>query len=103
MDWTALGALLAGVGTLAGAFVAWAGKRGENKINHSGTAITGYSSLTEDLWKERLALKEELSGKREELLNRTTALAQEAAARASAEAEVIRLRDLVKRLGGDPS
>lgn len=82
MDWATLGALLAGAGTLAGAVVAWLGKRGENHIAHQGVALTGFSSLTDNLQEE---------------------LARKTADAAAAEAEVARLRRLVIDLGGDPS
>ena len=81
MDWATLGTLLAGVGTLAGAVVAWLGKRGENRIAHSGVALTGFSSLTDNLQEE---------------------LARKTAQAAAAEAEVSRLRRIIDDLGGDP-
>lgn len=74
MDATTLGTLLAGVGALAGAVVAFVGKRGENAIN-------GYSSLTQDLQEERDALRGQL---------------------AERDVEITRLRALVKDLGGTP-
>ncbi|MEU5838763.1 hypothetical protein ABZ820_34580 [Streptomyces diacarni] len=82
MDATALGALLVGVGGLASAVVAFVGKRGEN-------AITGYSSLTNDLQEERDALRLQLA----ELYGQ----------RAADQAEIARLRGIVTQLGGDPS
>ncbi|MFH8369207.1 hypothetical protein [Streptomyces sp. NPDC018031] len=80
MDATTLGALLVGVGGLASAVVAAIGKRGEN-------AITGYSSLTNDLQEERDALRVQL--------------AEAHAQHAAAQAEIARLRAVVTALGGD--
>lgn len=51
---TTLGSVLALVGVLAGSVVAYLGKRGE-------TAVTGYSSLTNDLQEERLALRQQIT------------------------------------------
>ncbi|MEU0109497.1 hypothetical protein ABZ313_29650 [Streptomyces sp. NPDC006251] len=88
MDVTTLGSLLVGVGAVAGAVVAYLGKRGEN-------AITVYGSLTNDLQEERDALKAE-----REALN--TRLAEQAALRAADQAEIARLRALIVHLGGEP-
>lgn len=89
MDAATLGTLLVGVGAVVGVGVTYVGKRGEN-------AITGYTSLTDQL-------QEELARKQTELADKSAALAQEAAARAAAEAENSRLRGIITRLGGDPS
>ena len=80
MDATALGALLAGVGGVAAAVVTWLGKRGEN-------ALTGYSSLTNDLQEERDALRLQVAE-----LN---------AKRAADQVEITRLRIENARLGGN--
>ncbi|MGW0495033.1 hypothetical protein ACWD0Z_06220 [Streptomyces sp. NPDC003007] len=85
---TALGALLVGVGGLAGAVVAYLGKRGEN-------ALTGFSSLTDNLQEER----DRLDRKNAELL---TELAEQSALRAADQAEIARLRALIIHLGGQP-
>ncbi|MFE0875341.1 hypothetical protein ACFW4X_10735 [Streptomyces smyrnaeus] len=82
MDATALGALLLGVGGVASAVVAFVGKRGEN-------AITGYSSLTNDLQEERDALRAQVT--------------ELHALRAADQAEIARLRGIITTLGGDPS
>lgn len=82
MDVATLGALLVGVGGLASAVVAAIGKRGEN-------AITGYTSLTDQLQEERDALRVQL--------------AEVHAQRAADQAEIARLRGIVTHLGGDPS
>ncbi|MEU0807355.1 hypothetical protein [Streptomyces sp. NPDC005970] len=78
---TALGALLVGLGGVATAAVTFLGKRSEN-------AITGYSSLTNDLQEERDALRMQV----------TEAHAQ----RAADLAEITRLRMEIVRLGGTP-
>jgi uncharacterized membrane-anchored protein YhcB (DUF1043 family) len=88
LDATTLGSLLVGVGAVVGGVVAYLGKRGEN-------ALTGYSSLTNDLQEERDALKAERTD-----LN--TKLAEQAALRAADQAEIARLRGLIIQLGGQP-
>lgn len=85
---TTLGSLLMGVGAVVGGLVAYLGKRGEN-------ALTGYSSLTNDLQEERDSLKAE----RDALNSR---LAEVAALRAADQAEIARLRAEITRLGGQP-
>ncbi|AGP56197.1 hypothetical protein [Streptomyces rapamycinicus] len=77
----ALGSLLVGAGGLAAAVVAWLGKRGEN-------ALTGYSSLTNDLQEERDALRLQLT--------------ELHAQRSADQAEITRLRIEIARLGGQP-
>ncbi|MEV6593459.1 hypothetical protein [Streptomyces acidicola] len=90
MDATALGSLLVGVGVgaVAGGVVAYLGKRGEN-------ALTGYSSLPNDLQEER----DRLDGKVTEL---NAKLAELSALRAADQAEIARLRALAIQLGGQP-
>jgi cell division protein FtsB len=87
LDATTLGSLLVGVGAVVGGVVAYLGKRGEN-------ALTGYSSLTNDLQEERDALKAE----RTEL---NAKLAELSALRAADQAEIARLRALIPP-GGQP-
>jgi uncharacterized protein YlxW (UPF0749 family) len=87
LDATTLGSLLVGVGAVVGGVVAYLGKRSEN-------AITGYSSLTNDLQEERDALKAE----RTEL---NAKLAELSALRAADQAEIARLRALIPP-GGHP-
>ena len=81
MDATTIGSLLVGVGAVVGGLVAYLGKRGEN-------ALTGYSSLTNDLQEER----DRLDKKVNEL---NTRLAEQAALRAADQAEIARLRALI--------
>lgn len=88
MDATTLGAVLAFAGVVSGSAVAYLGKRGEN-------ALTGYSSLTNDLQEERAELKAERvqwQAERAEL----------AAQHAVDQAELARLRALIIQLGGQP-
>jgi uncharacterized protein involved in exopolysaccharide biosynthesis len=87
LDATTLGSLLVGIGAVVGGVVAYLGKRGEN-------ALTGYSSLTNDLQEERDALKAE----RTEL---NAKLAELSALRAADQAEIARLRALIPP-GGQP-
>ncbi|MEV8245046.1 hypothetical protein AB0R01_14890 [Streptomyces rochei] len=85
---TTLGSLLVGVGAVVGGLVAYLGKRGEN-------ALTGYSSLTDNLQEER----DRLDRKVAELL---AELAEQSALRAADQAELARLRALIIQLGGQP-
>jgi hypothetical protein len=87
MDATALGTLLVGVGTVVGAAVAYLGKRGE-------TAVTGYSSLTDQLQEERADL-------RQQVIERDARLAEQAALRATDQAEIARLRAEIQHLRGE--
>ena len=86
MDVTTIGSLLVGVGAVVGGLVAYLGKRGEN-------ALTGYSSLTNDLQEER----DRLDAKVTEL---NAKLADQAALRAADQAEIARLSALIISLGG---
>lgn len=88
MDATTLGSVLAFVGVLAGAVVAYLGKRGE-------TALTGYSSLTGDLQEERDRLDRKVT-------DQAVALAEQSALRAADQAEIARLRAIIIQLGGQP-
>lgn len=88
MDATTLGAVLAFAGVLSGSVVAYLGKRGEN-------ALTGYSSLTNDLQEERDRLDAKVTELHKEI-------AEHAALRAADQAEIARLRSLITQLGGQP-
>ncbi|MEV8625261.1 hypothetical protein [Streptomyces sp. NPDC051079] len=99
---TLAGALLALVGVLATAVVAYVGKRGE-------LSLTGLGKLTDELQEERTSLKAEVTALKEEIVRHQTtlvakdaALAEAAARRAAAEAETARLRLMIAHLGGDP-
>lgn len=85
MDPTTLGSVLVGVGAVAAAVVAYLGKRGEN-------ALTGYSSLTNELQEERDRLDRRVDA----------LLAEQATLRAAHQAELDRLRALIIQLGGQP-
>ncbi|MER7153759.1 hypothetical protein ABT366_23415 [Streptomyces lydicus] len=80
--------MLALAGVLSGAVVAYLGKRGEN-------ALTGYSSLTDNLQEERDRLDRKAT-------EQALALAEQSALRAADQAEIARLRALVFQLGGIP-
>jgi outer membrane murein-binding lipoprotein Lpp len=88
LDATTLGSLLVGLGAVVGAVVAYVGKRGEN-------ALTGYSSLTNDLHEER----DRLDSKVTEL---NAKVAELSSLRAADQAEIARLRALIVHLGGEP-
>ncbi|MEU2992601.1 hypothetical protein ACOZDZ_22115 [Streptomyces griseoincarnatus] len=85
---TTLGSLLVGVGAVVGGLVAYLGKRGEN-------ALTGYSSLTDNLQEER----DRLDARVRELLAEQ---AEQSALRAADQAEIARLRAMIIHLGGHP-
>lgn len=88
MDATTIGSVLGSAGVVAAAVVAYFGKRGE-------TAVTGYSSLTDQL-------QEELASKRAELTEKNVVIAEQAALRAADQAEIARLRALLIQHGGTP-
>ncbi|MFF8980167.1 hypothetical protein ACF08A_25565 [Streptomyces cellulosae] len=92
---TTLGSLLMGVGAVVGGLVAYLGKRGEN-------ALTGYSSLTNDLQEERDSLRAERDSLKAERDTLNSRLAEVAALRAADQAEIARLRAENIRLGGQP-
>ncbi|MFD8279709.1 hypothetical protein ACFV47_10995 [Streptomyces solisilvae] len=88
MDATTLGSVLALVGVLADAVVAYLGKRSEN-------ALTGYSSLTDNLQEERDRLDWQVT-------ERDAKIAELASLRAADQAEIARLRSIIIQLGGTP-
>lgn len=88
MDATTIGAWLALAGVLSGSVVAYLGKRSEN-------ALTGYSSLTNDLQEERDRLDSKVTELHKEL-------AEAASLRAADQAEMARLRGIITQLGGQP-
>jgi hypothetical protein len=95
MDATTLGSVLALVGVLSGAVVAYLGKRGE-------TAVTGYSSLTDQLQEERADQRAQIADLRQQLTDRDARLAEQCALRAADQAEITRLRNLIQPPGGHP-
>ncbi|MFD6035239.1 hypothetical protein ACFWHF_11965 [Streptomyces griseoincarnatus] len=76
------------MGAVVGGLVAYLGKRGEN-------ALTGYSSLTDNLQEER----DRLDARVRELLAEQ---AEQSALRAADQAEIARLRAMIIHLGGHP-
>ncbi|MFB7592299.1 hypothetical protein [Streptomyces sp. NPDC056169] len=92
---TLVGALLALIGVLATAVVAYVGKRGELSLN-------SLSTLTDELQEERSSLKEERTLLKEENVELRGALAAATVGRAVDQAEIARLRLIIMQLGGDP-
>jgi uncharacterized membrane-anchored protein YhcB (DUF1043 family) len=88
LDATTLGSLLVGIGAVVGGVVAFVGKRSEN-------AITGFSSLTDNLQEERDRLDAKVTELHKEL-------AEAASLRAADQAEIARLRGIIINLGGQP-
>lgn len=91
MDATTLGSLLVGVGGIVGAVVAYLGKRGE-------TAVTGLSTLTDQLQEERADQREQIR----DLRQQNAELRGQLTDRAADQAEIARLRTIVQSLGGQP-
>ncbi|MEU9323171.1 hypothetical protein AB0D91_05065 [Streptomyces canus] len=82
---TAIAALIGGPVAAAGVMY---GSRGATRAAREGNAVTGFSSLTNELQEERAELKKENSTLRAEL--------------ATERLESARLRLMVERLGGTP-
>lgn len=95
MDATTIGSILGFAGVVAAAVVAYFGKRGE-------TAVTGYSSLTDQLQEELASKRAELTEKNAALAAKDAQLAEQAALRAADQAEIARLRAQIIHLGGQP-
>lgn len=102
MDVTTIGSLLVGVAAVVGGLVTYLGKRGEN-------ALTGYSSLTNDLQEERDRLDKKVTEQAATINTQTTTIAtmaasaaEQSALRAADQAEIARLRALVIDHGGQP-
>ncbi|MEV4863282.1 hypothetical protein [Streptomyces ossamyceticus] len=95
MDATTIGSLLVGVGAVVGGLVAYLGKRSEN-------ALTGYSSLTDNLQEERDRLDKKVTELTTTINTMAASAAQESSLRAADQAEIARLRALVISLGGQP-
>lgn len=95
MDATTLGSVLALVGVLAGAVVAFLGKRGE-------TAVTGSNQLIDQLQEERADQREQIRDLRQQLTDRDARIAELASYRTADQAEITRLRNIVQSLGGQP-
>ncbi|QTU64207.1 hypothetical protein [Streptomyces scabiei] len=102
MDVTTIGSLLVGVAAVVGGLVTYLGKKGEN-------ALTGYSSLTDNLQEERDRLDKKVTEQAATISTQTTTIstmaasaAEQSALRAADQAEIARLRALVVQLGGQP-
>jgi hypothetical protein len=102
LDVTTIGSLLVGVAAVVGGLVTYLGKRGEN-------ALTGYSSLTNDLQEERDRLDKKVTELTTTIGTMTTTIStmaasatEQSALRAADQAEIDRLRTLVISLGGQP-
>lgn len=83
---TALGALLVGAGGIAGAVVAYLGKRGE-------TAVTRFNSVTDQIQEERDRLDRKVTDLQAQLT-------EQFALRAADQAEITRLRGIINDSGG---
>jgi hypothetical protein len=92
---TTLGSLLTGGAAVIGAVVVYLGKRGEN-------AVTGYSSLTDQLQEELASKRTELTEKNAALAEKDAHLAELAMLRTADQAEITRLRAVIIQLGGSP-
>lgn len=88
MNAAMVGAISALIAGLATAVAAMYGSRGANRAAQEGSAVTGFSSLTNELQEERKDLKNEVAALKLEL--------------AAEKAEAARLRLLVQSLGGTP-
>ena len=88
MDATTLGSLLVGVGAVAGAVVAYLGKRGENQTARWTAEID--------------QLQEERNGLRTQVAEKEARIAGLLEARLEDQVEIARLRVKVVELGGDP-
>ncbi|MFM9589746.1 hypothetical protein ACKI1J_15525 [Streptomyces scabiei] len=101
MDVTTIGSLLVGVAAVVGGLVTYLGKRGEN-------ALTGYSSLTDNLQEERDRLDKKVTEQAATINTQATTIAamvasaaEQSALRAADQAEIARLRALIDH-GGQP-
>lgn len=88
MDAAMVTAIAALIGGPVAAAAAMYGTRGANRAAREGSAVNGFSSLTNELQEERKELRAELATVRAEL--------------AAEKAESARLRLLVQQLGGTP-
>ncbi|WP_405960626.1 hypothetical protein OG235_24850 [Streptomyces sp. NBC_00024] len=95
MDATTIGSLLVGVGAVVGGLVAYLGKRSEN-------ALTGYSSLTDNLQEERDRLDKKVTELTTTIGTMAATAAEQSSLRAADQDEIKRLRALVISLGGQP-
>ncbi|MFE7973018.1 hypothetical protein [Streptomyces shenzhenensis] len=88
MDAAMVTAIAALIGGPVAAAAAMYGTRGANRAAREGTAVNGFSNLTDQLQEERKELRAEVATVRAEL--------------AAEKADNARLRLLVQQLGGQP-
>jgi hypothetical protein len=88
MDAAMVTAIAALIGGPVAAAAAMYGTRGANRAAREGSAVNGFSSLTNELQEERKELRADLAAARAEL--------------AAERLETARLRLLVQQLGGMP-
>lgn len=88
MDAAMITAIAALIGGPVAAAAAMYGTRGASRAAQEGNAVTGFSSLTNELQEERKELRDEVRALRTEL--------------AAEKLETARLRLMVQQLGGTP-
>ncbi|MDV6290343.1 hypothetical protein R2F25_30510 [Streptomyces sp. UP1A-1] len=110
MDAATLGAVGTIAVGLAAAIGALIGKRGENRANHSGAVLGGYSTLVDNLQEEREKARERIVEVERLLAAAYAELASERADKAALQtriaeltAENARLRERIVELGGQPT
>ena len=95
MDAAMVTAVAALIGGPVAAGAAMYGSRGANRAAREGSAVNGFSSLTNELQEERKEFREERRELRTEVATLKAQLAAE-------QTESARLRLLVQQLGGTP-
>lgn len=110
MDAAQLGAVGTIVVGLAAAVGALIGKRGENRANHSGAVLGGYSTLVDNLQEEREKARERIAEIERLLTAAYAELASERADKAALQARIAeltaenaQLRERIVELGGQPT
>ena len=93
MDAATVGSILAGVGVLAGAVVAWLGKRGES-------ATQRFNSVTDQVQEERDGLRLQVAAKDTQLVAKDVQLMELHQLRLADQVEIARLRVRIIELGG---
>lgn len=93
MDATTVGSILAGVGVLATAVVAYLGKRGES-------ATARFNSVTDQVQEERDGLRIQVAAKDTQLVAKDVQLMELHQLRLADQVEIARLRVRVIELGG---
>ncbi|MFD5663465.1 hypothetical protein ACFWIK_00950 [Streptomyces anthocyanicus] len=110
MDAAQLGAVGTIAVGLAAAIGALIGKRGENRANHSGAVLGGYSTLVDNLQEERNTLQAKLAENDRLLTAAYAELTRERADKAALHARIAeltaenaQLRERIVELGGQPT